>query len=298
MAGGLAMACLAAVAVGAFAALGATAGSQGWAMPGAIPGAPVEPGMAGAMAHEATDAELAAMEAEFAAMEAEIEALEAERDAFLAGIGVTLPALTAEEAAEVRERAATVLEGYAVAYADGATPEAGARDALNAEYDAILAEFGAAPQALTAEQARAIAEYRDAEGERLDAIYDSREVPGMPDLSEEDAAELARIDEEADAIAERFGLGMPDMTEEEELALAARLAPLEQRYDEVYAEIDALYEELERLDEQNMAIAAASGAPSGAQLTDEQWAEFEAAMLPLEERAERVYERIYSALPQ
>jgi len=294
MAGGLALACLAAVAVGAFAALGAAAGSQGWAMPGT----PVVPAMAGVAAAEPTDAELAAMEAEFAAMDAELEALEAERDAFLAGIGVAVPALTAEEAAEVRERAASVLEGYAEAYADGATPTAGARDALNAEYDAILAEFGAAPQALTAEQARAIAEYRDAEGERLDAIYASHDSPVMPEIGEEDAAELARIDEEAQAVAERFGIGSPDLTEEQELALAARLAPLEQRHDELYAEIDALYEELERLDAQNRAIAAASGVLDGSQLTDEQWAEFEAAMLPLEERAEEIYERIYSAPPQ
>lgn len=40
------------------------------------------------------------------------------------------------------------------------------------------------------------------------------------------------------------------------------------------------------------------GIPDGSQLTDEQWAEFEDAMLPLEARAEEIYERIYSALPQ
>jgi len=297
MAGGLAAACLAAVAVGAFAVLGAAGGSQGWAMyVGA--GVPVVPATAGVAVTAPIDAEYADLEAEYAAMEAELDALEAERNAFLESIGVAAPGLTAEEAAEARERAAPVLERYAAAYADGAAPGDAERDALNAEYDAILAEFGAAPQALTAEQARAIAEYRAAEEERLDAIYDSNGMPGMPELGEEDAAELARIDAEAEAIAERFGLGEPDLTDEQELALAARLAPLEQRYDELYAEIDALYEELDRLEEQNMAIAAASGITGATQLTDEQWEEFSSAMLPLEERAAEIYERAYAALPQ
>jgi len=279
MAGGLAAACLAAVAAGSLAVLGATAGSQGWATY-------VEAGLP-----------VGGADADLAAMEAELGAIEAERDAFLEGIGVTPPGLAAEVAAEVRERAAPVLARYAAALEGGAAPGDGTLDALNAEYDAILAEFGAAPQALSAEQARAIAEYRDAEAERLDEIYGAHGMPGMPGVSDEDAAELARIDEEAEAVAARFGLAEPDLTLEQELALATRLAPLEQRYDELHAEIDALYEELDRLDRQNRAIAAASVAADVPQLTDGQWDEYMDAMRPLEMRAEEIYERIYSAQP-
>ncbi|MDD9842600.1 MAG: hypothetical protein OXU85_01710 [Thaumarchaeota archaeon] len=287
IAGGLAAACLAAVAVGAFAVLGATAGSQGWAMY-VDPELPVE-------GVDAVDIEYAAMDAE---LDAALDAIEAERNAFLEGIGVVPPGLTAEEAAEIRERAAPVLARYATLHADAATGDA-AWDSINAEYDALLAELGAAPQALTAEQARAIAEYRDAEAERLDEIYSPVAIPGMPGPSDEDAAELARIDEEAEAIAERFGLVGPELTTEQDLALSARLAPLEPLYDELYAKIEALHEELARLDDQNTAIVVASGIPDGSQLTDEQWEEYMAAMRPLEVRAEEIYERIYSSvLPQ
>ena len=283
IAGGLAVACLAAVAVGSFAVLGAIAGSQGWAMYGG-PEFPVEG--AGAIDIEMGD------------MDAALDAIEAERNAFLESIGVTPPGLAAEKAAEVRERAAPILARYAALNADG-TADSATLDSLNAEYDALLAEFGAAPQALTAEQARAIAEYRDAEAERLDEIYSPVAIPGMPGPSDEDAAELARIDEEAEAIAERFGLVGPELTTEQDLALSARLAPLEPLYDELYAKIEALHEELARLDDQNTAIVVASGVPDGSQLTDEQWAEYMAAMRPLEVRAEEIYERVYSSvLPQ
>jgi len=238
------------------------------------------------------------MEANYAAMEAELDAIEAERNAFLESIGVTPPGLAAEKAAEVRERAAPILARYAALNADG-TADSATLDSLNAEYDALLAEFGAAPQALTAEQAGAIAEYRDAEAERLDEIYSPVAIPGMPGPSDEDAAELARIDEEAEAIAERFGLVGPELTTEQDLALSARLAPLEPLYDELYAKIEALHEELARLDDQNTAIVVASGIPDGSQLTDEQWEEYMAAMRPLEVRAEEIYERVYSSvLPQ
>ncbi|MDD9826292.1 MAG: hypothetical protein OXU86_05940 [Thaumarchaeota archaeon] len=287
IAGGLAVACLAAVAVGAFAVLGATAGSQGWAMY-VDPELPVEG--AGAV-----DIEYAAMDAE---LDAALDAIEAERNAFLEGIGVVPPGLTAEEAAEIRERAAPVLARYATLHADAATGDA-AWDSINAEYDALLAELGAAPPALTAEQARAIDEYRNAEAERLDRVYSSHGLPEMPELSEEDAAALVSIDEEAEAIAERFGIVDPELTVEQGFALDARLAPLEQRYEELHAEIEALYEQLESIDNQYTAIVVASGVPDGSQLTDEQWEEYMAAMRPLEVRAEEIYERIYSSvLPQ
>ena len=287
IAGGLAAACLAAVAVGAFAVLGATAGSQGWAMY-------VDPGMP----MDGTGMNYVDMEANYAAMEAELDAIEAERNAFLEGIGVTPPGLTAEEAAEVRERAAPVLARYTTLHADAATGDV-ACDSINAEYDALLAELGAAPQALTAEQARAIAEYREDEAERMEKVYSSHGLPDMPELSDEDTAELARLDEQAEAIAEQFGIVGPELSVEQEFALGARLAPLEQRYEELHSQIEELYEQLESLDDQSTAIVAASGVPDGSQLTDEQWEEYMAAMRPLEVRAEEIYERIYSSvLPQ
>lgn len=246
IAGGLAAAGLA-VAVAAFAVMGVAAGSAGWAMYG------------GDLARS--------VEAELSAMEGEIAAVKAERDALLRGIGISPPGMGAAEAAEVRSRAAPILERYVAAYAGGAAPGAAAVDALNAEYDALLAEYGAAPQGLDAGQVRAITEWRVSELERLAGIHARYGSPELAELKA-DAAELARLGVDVRAISRSVGAMEPGLSAGQELALAMRMAPLEQRYSEIHRELagpggpgaDALQAELRELDAQGSAIAAAAGA--------------------------------------
>jgi len=247
IAGGLAAAGVAS-AVAVFAVMGVAAGSAGWAMYGG-----------GDLARS--------VEAELSAMEGEIAAVKAERDALLRGIGISPPGMGAAEAADVRSRAAPILERYVAAYAGGAVPGAAEVDALNSEYDALLAEYGAAPQELDEGQVRAITEWRVSELERLADIHARYGDPELWEL-EADAAELARLGVDVRAISRSVGAMEPGLGAEQELALAMRMAPLEQRYEEVHRELagadgsraDALQDELWGLDAQGAAIAAAAGA--------------------------------------
>lgn len=247
IAGGLAVAGLAVVAV--FGIIGAAAGLAGWSMYGGGGGLAMS------------------VEAELSAMEGEIAAVKAERDTLLRGLGIRSPGLGAAEAAEIRERAGPILARYVSAYAGGAVPGEAAVEALNAEYDALLAGFGAAPQELDGEQVRAITEWRVSELERLADIHARYGNPELWEL-ERDAAELARIGVDVRAISRSVGAMEPGLGAEEELALAMRLAPLEQRYEEIHRELsgagdddaDALQAELAELDGQAMAVSAAAGA--------------------------------------
>ncbi len=226
--------------------------------------------------------------AEEARLFAEIEAIESEREAVLEGIGVSVPSLTEEEASRLLERAEPIFAGYVAASNGDADAED--VDVLNARYDALLAEFDAAPPQLSEAQISAIAEHMDTEQERMSQVYGDSNA-GM---SAEDAAELKKIGAEAEDIARSFGIDDQAPTVVQEFTLGARLAPLEHRYDAIYAQIDALYDKLDELDRQNEAImdAAGLGMP---ELTDEQRDDFEEQMQPLEKRAEEIYYRAYSA---
>jgi len=82
----------------------------------------------------------------------------------------------------------------------GAVLGAAAAGALNAEYDALLAEFGVAPQGLDEGQVRAITEWRASELERLADIHARYGNSELWEL-EKDAAELARLGVDVRAIS-------------------------------------------------------------------------------------------------
>ncbi len=171
---------------------------------------------------------------------------------------------------------ATAVTGGAWAHGPDSDPEleafAAKMDALQAEYDAVLAEYGFrfdAPS-LTDEK---LAEME----ERLAALttkYDRQLAQILPDLETlapdfvPTAGQLAKLDElqarmeaEADAIMREYGfdIATPDLSEEEEARMNARLAA-------IAAKMDALYEaparEAEAAPEQGGGNATARAGPS------------------------------------
>ena len=210
------------------------------------------------------------------------KALDSQYDAILEKYGFVTPNLTVEQEIELDAELAPLDEKYMEL--DKQYEE------LDSQYDAILEKYGFVTPNLTVEQEIEL----DAELAPLDEKYMELEDEfDYYDISPEMEKKYEELDMQYYAVLEQFGFLFPELTEEQEIELDSKLAPLNEQYEKIFEELDQdnlteeqqqrLESSLDELDTKQSKILQEFGIVDP-MLTEQQEMELEEVLAPIYEQ--------------
>ncbi len=228
------------------------------------------------------------------------EELEAQYIAILESFGFVEPKLTETQEEELEAKLAPLEEQYEQLFAnENLTAEEESKIAeLDKKYDAILESYGFVFPQLTEAQEQELEEKLAPLEEKfleLEGLYGDEEFFDS-ELTPEQEAQLAALDEQYDAILQEFGFHFPELTEEQERELEAKLAPLDEEYEKICIEFEEKLKELEEVHEKQLEELDAKYSSIHAEfgfiepkLTEAQEQELEERLAPLEEQYDEIF---------
>ena len=220
------------------------------------------------------------------------EALDAQYDAILEKYGYVTPELTEKQEKALEVELALLDEKYWELEQE--------YEALDAQYDAILEKYGyVTPELTYEEELRLEAEITPLDEQYWELEDDFEHYEISPELE----AKYEELDKQYYVLLEKFGFSFPELTEDQEIALEKRFAPLDEQYEKIYAEMEnndlteqqeqGFESELEILDSKYNKILQEFGIVEP-ELTEEQERELEELLESLEDQYESLEQEFES----